>query len=60
MDGLTEEIQFIVDLAEKGEIHPVIDRSYPLDEIVAAHRYIDQGHKKGNIVIIIAHKEESK
>ena len=38
-------------LAESGNLSPVIDRVYSLDEIVAAHRYVDGGHKKGNVIV---------
>lgn len=41
-------------LAESGQLRPVIDRRYTLDEIVEAHRYVDVGHKKGNVVVTIA------
>ena len=41
------------ELATKGEIRPVIDRTYALDEIVDAHRYVDNGHKRGNVVITV-------
>jgi NADPH:quinone reductase-like Zn-dependent oxidoreductase len=50
----TEQIQFIRMLAEEGFIKPIIDRQYKMDEIVAAHAYVDQGHKKGNVIIKIA------
>jgi NADPH:quinone reductase-like Zn-dependent oxidoreductase len=42
------------DLAESGAFRPVIDRRYTLDEIVEAHRYVDLGHKKGNVIVTIS------
>ncbi|ANF97274.1 NAD(P)-dependent alcohol dehydrogenase [Paenibacillus bovis] len=46
-----EDLVYIRERAEAGEIWPVIDRFYTLDEIPEAHRYVEQGHKKGNVVI---------
>lgn len=50
-----EKLQFLADVHEQGIIKPVIDRTYSLDDIVAAHLYVEKGHKKGNVVINVDH-----
>ena len=49
-----EDLALLGELATKGEIRPVIDRTYALDDIVEAHTYVDNGHKRGNVVVSVA------
>lgn len=49
-----EDLLLLGELATTGEIRPVIDRTYALDDIADAHRYVDIGHKRGNVIIGVA------
>jgi NADPH:quinone reductase-like Zn-dependent oxidoreductase len=53
-----KDLQLLKQLLEHRKIKPVIDRKYPFEEIVEAHRYVDTGRKKGNVVIVLHPDEE--
>ena len=54
-----EDVGFLAQLAAAGEFKPVIDRRYPFEQMVEAHRYVDAGHKKGNVVITLTPSKRS-
>ena len=52
-----EALTILAEFAAAGQLRPVIDRCYPLEQVAEAHQYVDGGHKQGSVVITVGHDD---